>query len=52
MSEKKVAKKDKTKAVVLNQNIKFGDKRFKIGESIELNESDYLMFLKAGVIDE
>lgn len=52
MSEKKVTKKDKATQVLLNKNIKFGDKRFKMGESIELNESDYEMFLKAGVINE
>jgi Trk K+ transport system NAD-binding subunit len=40
-----------TFTIVLNTNVKLNETRYVIGETIEVDESDYEALLKAGVID-
>jgi hypothetical protein len=44
-------KKPETQTVTLKENVKLNETRYVIGETIEVNESDYEALLKAGVID-
>ncbi|MBY0122159.1 hypothetical protein [Bacillus sp. S/N-304-OC-R1] len=41
-----------TISVVLTENVKFGNTRYKIGNKIDVSPDDYEVLLKAGVIQE
>lgn len=50
-SRKSVAKKDE-RTVTFNLNVKVGDARYRIGETLEVSQESFDTLAKAGVIEE
>ncbi|GIP10402.1 hypothetical protein J1TS5_25720 [Paenibacillus macerans] len=49
--EEKQTRKPKASKVTLLKNIKYNEKRYKIGEEIEVDEEERKAFVKAGIIE-